>query len=271
MKRFKLRELLNTKYLYITFSVDLNYILNTYLELKRNPEYPYNSGSAKLDEFYEVCKSGEEIEIDLAEIRITSDVTPSINRYASLGVRFIDTENPGRNSILEENRKRLDTVVETVPLPKYDGTISAKSWVAELKEDVVYKVPPILSTGCMMQLIILTQIARPSIQFEMNDCIYDVMRKVASYFTTSDYSRYNKFYIVTPEGIFVWERGTDLYIQRRGFCDLEEAANHANIIPYVFGTEKTLKDEILGALFKDCLMEVNEYRTSLPTPLSSYI
>lgn len=271
--RFKLTELFNTKYFYVTTGRDLTYMLNTCLALRANSNLVYNVGSDALKQVYECFKSGAPVEFDLAEARITSDVCISLNEYAKQGIKFVDTASEWRDKLLRDNESRIAVdLSKAVPLPTYTAGMNAVDYIASLSKDVTYLVEP-TNLEIQVPLLTLILIYRPSIKLVLNTVADDVFRYVSDFFTIDDLKQYDEFYVSEPEGVFIWKKGEPLYIQRirDKVCSFEDAQTVADFVPTVFGKERLNNNPTFRLIAGDCNARLNHYRAALPVALSDVL
>lgn len=273
--RFKIVDVFKTKYFYVTTGRDLNYMLNTCVALRSNPTFQYNAGSPELDEVYSAVKSGAPVEFDLADARITSDVTTTINMFARQGVVFVDSSAPWRDSILAENRRRLSLesqYKDAIELPKLSMYDSAIDYIQALSKDEVYLVPP-NDLNITIPLVTLITIFRPSVKLLIDNIAGELFKYVGEFFTEANLEEYNEFYISTPEGVSTWKRGTPLYVQRihNKECDLSEALTVADVVPTVFGKERLNQDRIFRLIASDSNNRLNYLKSKQPVKLSDVL
>lgn len=273
--QFKLVDIFNTKYFYVTTGKDLHYMLSTCVALRSDANHVHNVGNEALGRVYNAFKSGAPVEFDLAEARLTSDVTTMINMFARQGIVFVDTNAPWRNNILTENRKRLElefSYKDAVQLPAFDSRLSAVDYIQSLSKDIVYRVPP-NNLQVTIPLVTMIIIYRPSIQLIINDVASSLFKYVGDFFTEATLEEYNEFYISEPEGVSIWSKGTPLYIQRirKKECTFSEALTVADIVPTVFGKERLNKDKTFRAIASDCNTRLNYIRSQQPVKLSDVL
>ena len=261
--QFKLVDLYNTKYFYVTYRADLVYLFNTCIELRKDRNFNYNIGNEKLGQVYDAVKSGAPVQFDLAGAKITSDVLPKIREYSERGIEFIDTKDSWRNNILKINRERM--AIDTsgfVELPKYDPKTNVKDYIVNLSKDTTYKLP-LGDSDIYVPLTIMILMVRPAIKINLNAYGYDLFNYVGSKLTLEDLRKYKEFYLTTSEGIQVVDFSTGkIPVQKVGECSIEEALTFGTLVPTVFGKERLVEDKDWEFIFKDCLNMLNRYRTT---------
>lgn len=259
--QFKLTELYNTRYFYITYRTDLNYLFETCLSLKENRDFQYNVGNESLGKVYDCVKSGAPVQFDLAGAKITSDITAVLRAYAERGIVFIDTTAPWRDNILRTNRERsaIDTS-NVVPLPEYNPAEMIRDYINSLDKEKVYTLP-INNAQVYVPLAVMILISRPSVKICLQAHCKDLFNFVGSKLTIEDLNRYNEFYLTTPEGtqIVSFESGR-VYVQRVGMADRVKALTVGSLVPTCFGRDKLIKDETWRSIFQECLNTMNRYR-----------
>ena len=261
--QFKLVDLYNTKYFYTTFRLDLVYLFNTCLELRKNVNYAYNVGNDKLGKVYEAVKSGTPVQFDLAGAKLTSDIVPKIREYSERGIEFIDTKDKWRDVILRTNRERLSIdTSDYIDLPPYNPSTSVKDYIVSLDKNVTYKLP-LNDNDVYIPLVVMILMSRPSIKINLNVHVKDLFNYVGSRLTLADLNKYHEFYLTTPEGTQVVDFSYGkTYVQRLGLCDKEQALTVGTLVPTDFGKKKLVQDEDWKHIFRDCLNIMNRYKSS---------
>jgi len=261
--QFKLVDIYNTRYLYLPFNRDLVYLFDTFLKLQKDSSYVHNVGNAMLGEVYEAAKSGTPVEFDLADAKLTPDISSTINQFQLKGIDFIDSKNAYRNSILLENRKRRGIdLSEFVVLPEYDTSVNIKDYIASLDKNTKYKMPN-NKPNVYIPLVIMIMISRPSITVAFDKHSSELFDFVGSNLSVSDIQRYDEFYLTTLEGTMVvkFENGYT-YTEQLGRADFDTVLSTGSLVPTVFGKEKLLNDEAWRSLFSLCLKRLTHYRAT---------
>lgn len=271
--RFKLVDLFETKYFYVTTGKDLTYALSTCEKLRTDANVPYNAGNAELEKLYSCVKNGAPVEFDLAGAKITSDVTTILRLYMYRGFTFVDSEWEWRDKLFAEGRERIalkDSLKDVVPLPPFDLNTLANEYVSNLSKDVIYEVP-VGQDEIYIPLCVLICIYRPSVRLLLDNVFNQVFKFVSKHLTEKDLDTWSEFYVIEPEGVSIWKRGDKLHIQRLGYCELEDALTVADFVPTVFGSERLANDVIFREVAKDCISRLNHYKMSKPVNLSDII
>lgn len=273
--RVRIVDVFNTKYFYVTTGKDLSYMLNTCVALRSNPEHPHNVGNPELGKIYEAFKKGEPVEFDLAEARITSDVTTTINMFTRQGIVFVDSAATWRDEILKENRRRLELakqLTDAVDLPKFNPGEDAVAYIQSLSKDVTYVVPP-TNLKLTLPLVTMIIIYRPSIKLVIDSIASELFSYVGDFFTEATLDGFDEFYVSTPEGVTLWKKGTPLYIQRirKKECSISEALTVADFVPAVFGVERLNKERTFRTIASDCNNRLNFLKAQQPVKLSDVL
>lgn len=261
--QFKLTELYNTRYFYITYKKDLVYLFNTIITLRVNRNHPYNIGNAMLGQVYEAAKSGAHIQVDLAGSKLTPDTVTTIQEYSAKGIEFIDTKDAGRNQILAVNRERLKfNKKDFVELPEYNPSDSVVDYLQTLNQSTIYMLPNHDQT-VFIPLTYMILVVRPTIQIALVNYCSDFFNFVGNRLTLNDLLPYNEFYLTTPDGTTVvdFSKGP-VYTQRIGAVDMEEALTLGTLVPTVLGKERLHKQAPWNSIFKYCLNSLNGYRAT---------
>lgn len=261
--RAALTELYNTRYFYITYQRDLVYLFSTFLALRQDPNYEYNAGNEKLDKVYRAARVGAAVEFDLANAKISPDVFPTIQSYAEKGIIFIDSKDSWRNNILALNRERMKVdMSEFVTLPAYDGTILVKDYVKSLQKGTKYILPN-NNPEVYIPLTYIAMVLRPSLIINLGGQCNAFFNFVGSRFTIKDLEEYKRFYFTSPEGTMILDFSQgDCYVQRIGYCDIEQALTVGSLVPTVLGEERLFEKGRWQIIFKNCLSMLNGYRAT---------
>lgn len=270
MGQHLLREVLDTRYFYISIDTDFIHVMDTIMRLREDPNAEYFAGNDAQEAVFQDVIRGEEITFDMQDVRITSDCTMSISNATRRGIHFVDTKNPDRNALLLENRNR-QAVTDAIDLPAYTATSDPIEYINNLRSDVVYKMP-IDMTKVNISLIVLIALARPKVQFAMDNSHGVIFDYMADAITLPVLCKYTEFYYHTPEGIEVLTltNGT-LSTQRRGHCSIAEACEAGSLIPTVFGRERLITDPDWERLANMCLSALNAYKQAMPKTLGEVL
>lgn len=271
--KFRIVDLFNTKYFYVTTGKDLNHVLNAVCVLRKDSSIDFFAANEKIAQLFSCAKAGTPIEFDLAEARITSDVAVTIQLYAQKGLTFIDTNLPWRNIIFEEGRERLklaQELTDLVPFPVYDFKTSAQEFIQSLSKNVMYTVST-SNIDVDVPLAILTTIYRPSVKLHIDNVLQPMFNLLADFITPYTLEQYDEFYVLEPEGLSIWRKGNPLHIQRLGYCSLEDALTTAIIVPTAFGRDRLNNDLVFREIANNCIMRLNNLKMSQAVQLSDII
>lgn len=261
--RYKMTDLYNTRFFYITLRTDLNYLFTTVKCLQADQNYPHNVGNELIGKVYEAAKCGAPIEFDFAGAKITPDIVTLLMHYAAEGFVFVDSKDYWRNEIFKVNRERaaVDTSV-FVDLPKYDTNMLVKDYIQSLDKNVKYRIP-VVDADIYLPLSVMIMLARPSITLLVNNKALDLFTFVGERLTVSDLFDYKTFYFTSPEGTQVLDFSSGkAYVQRLGEVDLITASTAGVLVPEDFGKVKLLGKPCWDNLFKECLRIITRYRST---------
>ncbi len=254
---YKLSELVNTRFLYVTIGLDIKYILNTCEDLKSNPNKVVNAGNALQEDLYKHVSAGYTPVFDLAGCWLTSDITQIIFEWQNKGWMFIDSQDNYRAKILQNNLERIEqSKKETVTMPIFKLNTSVKDYIANLRTDVTYTYYE--NSDVCKALIIMTAMLRPSVHFAMDNVMSGILDIVSTALPTATLLKYDKFYYHTPEGVEVVEAVDGmLQTQRVGTVPVEQASYGGYLVPTVFGEQVLYKDPGWSTVFKNSLSFLN--------------
>lgn len=267
----KLRDIYNTKYFYISYKKDLVRLFSQFAELQKNPTLHPFAGSAEMEKVFDAARAHAELQLDIADCRFTSDTTPLLlAAQRDYGIVLVDSADKQRDKILKENVERLnkyganDSVIreQLTELPKLTKTTDPIEWLKSLQKGVLYGVPAGLNDEIWIQLIVLTNIYRPSIQLYLYNRESQVLRWVANHLTPADLEQYDDFYMVTKQGVTEVNRRQDIYVQELGSVSFDEALTVASFVPKVFGTEVTKNVAAFQMIARTCIRDINKYINS---------
>lgn len=163
--------------------------MNTYkLKDVLGVRYLHNYYETQIREFVDsVVNEGTKdnpVIIDIAGTRFTPDIASQINTLISPTVKFISSENEQDNKILEYNYN-LKNVDDAIELPKYNPSENIVAYLKTLQPGYSYKLPeenknvyiPIITLGIMF---------RPRIEFDISECVLEVMRLICKTLNKQD-------------------------------------------------------------------------------------
>ena len=271
----KLTELYNTKFFYITTGKDLTYLFTTCASLRANPELKVNAGNNLMEQVFSCFRVGAPVTFDLADGRFTSDVTHIIlTAQRDYKMDIIDSVNIWRNDILAENKRRIDAndaaggYENMTQLPVLKREDKAIDFIKALDKTVAYSVPVTYEKEIWLQLCTLIQIFRPSVTLYLNGREALLLDYVASRLTPFDLKSWNEFYMISDEGVQVVDTRKPIYVQRLGYCDVDQAMAVASFVPTDFG-RKVMKDvPVFRAMANECIRALNTYKNQRSVTLA---
>lgn len=266
---FKFIDLFETKYLYLTFRKDVDYLLGKCVALKQNSNLESNPFNAECAKLYDAVRSAAKIEFDLAGVSMTSDITSLITKYIAQGLVFKDSSNAYRNIILDEDARRVHIdKSQYVALPEFNNSMQAVDWIQSLRKDVVY-LPDANNQEIYVPLVIMTIMLRPSVQFCLDNIQGNFFKFIADRLNVQELEKYSEFYVyVKGEGTQIMQFNPKGYIQSLGLVSIEEATTAAYLIPTVVGRERLNKDPIFSRIFAACNHIIQNYRMTRKVTLS---
>lgn len=255
-KLFRVKELFNTRFIYITFCKDFTYLLENCIHLQTDKNWPYNAGNNVQEELYAAVLNGDTPVFDLGDCVITTDASSLIFKYQDKGFIFIDTKNQARHSILAENTRRVAESPETTLLPKFDMRTSIVDYINSLDSTKVYMYPE--NSELYRSLIILIAMSRPKVKIVMDNVMAKILTTVSSLLPMDVIKQYDEFYYYTQEGIEILKLDNGiLHTQRLGDVAPEVASHGGYLVPTVFGRERLLDADGWEAVFNKSLKSVN--------------
>ena len=267
--QFKLKEIYNTRYLYLPYVLDLNYLFSNIVEIRKNPNHECNAGNALLEQVYNAARVGSPLEFDLADVKLTPDTVRVINNYALQGVMFTDTKDSLRASILRTNRERMAIDKSSyIDLPHYDMNVLVKDYVASLTKDVTYCMPA-TDSDIYIPLVYIISTVRPSVKLCIGNHSNTFFNFIGSRLPVSLIEKYDEFYFTTKDGTMIvkFVNGKTT-VQRYSVVDIEEALTIGTLVPTIFGKERIYKEDGWSSIFKECLDSLNHYRNTRKQTLS---
>lgn len=236
-----LTALFNTRYFYRSRTEELAYMLRTYKKLREDPNATYFSGSPELERVYTCAKRGEDLIIDCARAVITTDFRVKISEFESQGFVFIDSENPGRNMVFEENRKRIamqkekkESNTKYIPLPEFKPNDSYVEYIRALDREHVYVVP---NTDISVVLAIAISIARPSVSLDISQIEGKYFNAIGSLLSLGDLMGCESVYIYTKDGAYeATKRSDGKFLCHDGkLRTIAELQNFGCVVPGMLG------------------------------------
>lgn len=272
--RVKLVDMYNTKYFYLSYCKDLEYLFTCYLNLRRNKDLKYHAGNALMQQVFDCAYANADVEFDLAKAKLTTDAISTIQRYANNGIIFVDSNDPLRNEILRINAQRKSTPIgERVTLPLVEFDMSLKDYLSSLSREVVYDAAQIPETERMLYpLAALILIRRPTIQLDLTYHLSDFMRFMSELLPLDFVLKFNKFYFTTTEGTRVVESQNGMInTQQRGPLSIEDAMTIGYLVPAELGTRNLSKEPVWSDVVSYCINVVNSCKKKKSLFLSEVV
>lgn len=266
---YKLRDIYNTNFFYISFKKDLRYLISGIKASREGKRDTVNNASELLTQLYDDAAAGKEITIDLARNKFTPDLHGVLNEMREAGIHLIDSEDKVRECILRQNDERMENrKIPTVEIPEYNPDIRMTDYIRNLDPNVVYHFGIWQNRDIQVCMSILITLSRPAIQMNFGSMLDTILNEVGEKFTMEELEEYHEFYHVTDFGVIVVKRNGDaVYTQQEGEVSISEALKYGVLVPTVFGrkklTHKSPWEHILGR----CVDIVNEYKYQRKTTL----
>lgn len=256
----KLVDIYKTKFFYKTMTVDLGYLFTSMKRLMDKEDFEPNIGNELLGQIYEAVKRGEEVRIDLADARLTSDALVCIYRAEANGIIFCDSLSQWRDTIFAENRLRAQVKnTELIQLPVFGYRTDIKEYVKGLNNTILYDCSG-QPAHILIALTCIIAILRPSV----NLCIDKISKTLFKYINTkvptSEILSSSEFFMCTDEGVQIVKDG-NIYVQEaQSYLSVKEALQYAVLVPTKFGKEVLLSNPAYNGLFRSCLMMLQEFQ-----------
>lgn len=266
-----LRELMGTRYMYVTMAKDFKYILHTIKALNADANANANVFMPSLEAVFEAAKRKEEIVFDLKECRCTPDFNSVIEEALRTGVSFIDSNDRIREKVLREIERRHDCadVQDAVDLPVFNLREDLSTYLNSLTPGVHY-VCNLANNKTTIPLLALILILRPSITVDCSAYMNQLLKYVSARVNKVNYDKYDKFYVSTPEGVIVMEK-SDMFIQEQGEVDLDEIMNSYVVVPFDFGNVGLRNNPDFAHVLEDSMRIITEEQSNLPQKLTSIL
>ena len=262
--KFPLKELFNTKYLYITFNIDLHNCFQNVLDVMKDKNTECRVANARLVPILDMVRKGAAVEFDLADCYITPDCASVIQKYANEGLVFVDSSNHWRDKILKENRHRREIAnIDIVELPKYDYDTITLEYVKALDTKLNYCLPAIDDGGIYLRLAYIITVVRPEINIVLGNNDKKFMEFVGKRLGYNDIRDYNEFYFATDDGVEIVDFNGPVYNQRMNSeISKDVALTLGYLVPTVLGKQNLIKVECFRRLFEDCLNVLESFRVT---------
>lgn len=260
----KLVDLYGTKFFYKTFCTDLNYLFVSIQHLRDgDTSYKVNVGNQLLGEVYEAARKGEEIIIDLADARITSDALVCIYNAEEAGIRFRDSSSSWRNDLFIENERRKSDTTPKVNLPEFGHKTDIKEYIKNLSTATVYLASG-QSAHVLIAITCLTFMVRPKVQICVDPLARTLFKFVNTKIPTEEVLKANEFWMYSDEGV-LHVSGDTVYVQEaQRELSIKDALQYVVLIPYDFGSVPLLQNPAYQGLFRTCLLLLQGFQEDSP-------
>lgn len=247
----KIVDIFNTKYLAVHWQRDLRYFLELLTTDKRNKRWDARVEAVRAE--------GTPYTIDLADARICRDVMNYIVQYDNKLVRFIDSADPVRNGMLEENSRRCELDYKVVPLPTLDNVNKLPNYLTDLQRGVVYGKGD-LSAGLIVRLAIIIQAYRPDIMLDLTGVYEDVYGYITSAIDMHSYEGDKVSYVIGST-IFTQDINSDgtVSIPGEGTVSWDSFVSRYNCIPAELGTKQLSNDPVWKPVLCDCIRDIPKF------------
>lgn len=263
---FKLYEIYNTKYFYISYASDLAYLVNALNKVKANPEVSIHAPSPLFDTMVNAVRRGEEIVLDVSGARFTPDTEYYITSIIKCGVDVIDSELPWRSKLFAENKKRiLLKTPQTAALPAFTYTSNIKEYIGNLSTEVTYDRYIGMEKAIAFSLFSLIICTRPTIKVSSRILEEGLFEFVERHLNIVTMEKYHTFLMKSEEGLREVDFGAGpVFIQGLGYVDYVDAVSHVHVIPASFGKNVLLHDQTFASLIHSSFTTLQQYQQLRP-------
>lgn len=247
----KLSDIYKTQYFYLTYVKDLRYLIDC---CRNGAPEGTHAGSDVMEEIFNAVRRGEQITLDIADCKITSDIAEAFLYVQDQGIDVIDSTNPARNSVLTENkRNRQNKDIPTVPLPIFDGTVAPVHLANTLNTEDVYDLTFIPGQPAQVWFATICVMGRPQLKYRISNGTDELFRYVGEYVSSEMIADADEFYFSTPLGIQVLKKDENgmVLTQTHGVVPALEACSYGALVPTCFGKEQLFKHPDWVDLYKD--------------------
>ena len=269
---YQLKKMFNTRYLYVTFNLDLNNCFNDVLKAMEDNTYVSKNANPDVREAVASITAGANVEFDLAECVLSRDCANTIHNFAMRGIRFVDTKDICRNKVLEDNRARAEWAkLETVELPDFRKDMVPIEYIRSLDKDTIYSMPIVDDGGIYLRLAYVITCCRPKIKLVLGKHERLFFDLIGKRLTLNDIKDYTEFYFCSDSGVQIVDFSRPVYLQRMGEVSMETALTCGYLIPTIVGQEKLLDIKCFRRIFEDCLNVLDSYCATRKRKLSEVI
>ena len=270
----KMYDIYKTRYLYLTYDRDLLFLFESIDKLRADPTLDITSESPIIQSIFDAAKAAADITFDMAGVNMTSDISKRLKKAMySKNIKFIDSADQGRNAYFLTALDRASTdLSQFVPMPDFKAGDKVAEYLPTFRKDVKYCLPT-KDTALYINLAILLQIYRPSIQFTPLSYDVEYMQLVGAGISDEELSHYKEFYYVTSEGVNEVRLNAEGKFNdlKHGFVTIEEARGYGILVPGIFGKIRTCEVDCFKVLATRCMHNVGSFAAKKTYTLDSLL
>lgn len=240
----RLVDLFETKYIAAHWGNDLRYFLDLLINDKTSAKWATQLSAVKSE--------GKPYVIDLAEASICRDAMNFIMHYNHEDVKFIDTHDPVRNGMLEENSRRRELNYKTIPLPTIESQHALPDYLLALEQGIVYD-KGVMEEGLAVRLAIIIQTYRPEIMLDMTGLYEQIFSYIASSLNMRDFECDKVSYIIGTTFFTQDVIDGQVHVPGEGNIPWDKFISRYTCIPAEFGTKRLSIDEMWRPLIQECI------------------
>ena len=249
----KLKDMLGTKYITLTFNKDISYFIGSLLNENIKSIYHYDR------EFQSMRQTGAPYVIDLAGTNICKDVLITLVNFCNDDrVKLIDTENESRNRILEENARRKLLEYSTTVMPLLSNPNKLVEFVESLDSNLVYCYDS-SNQELSIRLMFITMVLRPEIQFDLKGCIHNFFSYVNSIINMNTLQCSSVTYLVGATFYNEKVNKGRVYDPKQGFIPYTEFISRYECIPGELGTTKLASVDKWQIAVRDAVSDLQRF------------
>lgn len=268
----KLTDIYLTRYFYISFASDLNYLFNSIIGIHNKTNLHPHAGSELMEQIFEEVRKGNTVVFDLAHAKFTPDTIDIILSNMRNGIKFTDSYDEGRLNILRYNETAIyNSTLESIELPPYDSNMRVSEYIKSLQKNTLYHLPA-SNRSMYLRLAYMITVLCPSVSIKLDSDTKSFFTFIANNFTISDLKKYDKFYYISDNGIMIIEfkNGTTT-LQHNKVMTIEEVLETGMLVPTVLGTKNLYEEEPWTMIFNQCYKIVSEWRNNQVHSITEFI
>lgn len=168
-----------------------------------------------------------EQEVDLNGCRFGPDCVSILEKYYDK-IIFRNTEDPALDKLLQDNRHHILNPDEEWPTLDFAQVVKKETWYEDIPKVPKGKYLIKIDTGDVVQecLLILMIMARPDIEYDLSNCMADIMGMVSKRVNIDDFDE-DKVYITKSPYVILVDKS-------------EVDRNSINPVPACFGRDKMI-------------------------------